>query len=312
MSNTDHKEIGFGNPNMHGRIFVLTERTRWLTVSKDTMEDARLSYQARGLLAYLLCKPPNWVVVDAELRNHVRQAKRGEGDHQIKESQKELRDHGYFRRYKRKNARNQVCWVTLVFETPQLCMDRSDQQMEFEYFLQQVIPGSLPFPVNDKSDEASHGANSGSWQSAKSAAADQERNTAEAAIPQIPPHGDPPDGSPGVEDRAVVSTHGAKLAKSKAAAADDSFVELENALKAERITGKKLNSLMAEHPVLTAEMVREISADAKSRGKGPGVIIQELEARIEAQRAGVRPVDAKATRRRTAFDDLPPMESGNG
>lgn len=42
-------------------------RDRFLVVSKVPLEDQRLSWKAKGLLAYLLSKPPAWRIVVAHL-----------------------------------------------------------------------------------------------------------------------------------------------------------------------------------------------------------------------------------------------------
>ena len=42
-------------------------RERWVQIDHRTVEDKRLSWKARGMLAYLLSKPDSWVVYTAEL-----------------------------------------------------------------------------------------------------------------------------------------------------------------------------------------------------------------------------------------------------
>lgn len=43
------------------------ERDRFVMIAKQSMEDSRLSWKARGLLAYLLTKPDNWNVMVCQL-----------------------------------------------------------------------------------------------------------------------------------------------------------------------------------------------------------------------------------------------------
>lgn len=48
-------------------IIKLTERDKWVTVVKQTVEDDRLSWGARGLHTYLMSKPPDWRVRERQL-----------------------------------------------------------------------------------------------------------------------------------------------------------------------------------------------------------------------------------------------------
>jgi len=59
-------------------------------IDSETISDSRLSFRARGVLAYLLSKPDNWTVSVAELRNASH-----DGITAIRSALKELRDLGY-------------------------------------------------------------------------------------------------------------------------------------------------------------------------------------------------------------------------
>ncbi len=65
-------------------------REKWLIMSRVGLEDARLSWKARGLLAYLLSKPDNWNVMIAHL---VKQAP--DGRDSVMSGLRELRQAGY-------------------------------------------------------------------------------------------------------------------------------------------------------------------------------------------------------------------------
>ncbi|MFW2440514.1 MAG: hypothetical protein ACN4GR_14220 [Arenicellales bacterium] len=48
---------------MSNTIIRATRRDRYVTIEQHVIEDARLSWAARGLLAYLLSKPDDWKVL---------------------------------------------------------------------------------------------------------------------------------------------------------------------------------------------------------------------------------------------------------
>jgi hypothetical protein len=50
-------------------IIRTPQRDRYVTIVKSSVEDSRLSWKARGLLACLLAKPDNWKVMTAQLVN---------------------------------------------------------------------------------------------------------------------------------------------------------------------------------------------------------------------------------------------------
>lgn len=75
---------------MSNTIIRASRRDRYVTIEQLAIEDARLSWAARGLLAYLLSKPDDWKVLVNDLR------KRGDlGRDGIYKLLKELRGAGY-------------------------------------------------------------------------------------------------------------------------------------------------------------------------------------------------------------------------
>ena len=65
-------------------------RSRWTVIDNRILEDSRLSWEARGLLAFLLSKPDKWKVNVKHLEN---QAEAGRT--KIRRILKELTDSGY-------------------------------------------------------------------------------------------------------------------------------------------------------------------------------------------------------------------------
>ena len=79
-----------------------------------TVNDARLSFKARGILAYLLSKPDHWKVVIADLVNHST-----DGERAVRAGLRELKGYGYARQTKIRDERGQfIEWEYTIYECP--------------------------------------------------------------------------------------------------------------------------------------------------------------------------------------------------
>jgi hypothetical protein len=89
-------------------------RERYVIISKVGLEDDRLSWKARGLLAYLLSKPDNWEVMQAHL------VKQGpDGTASVRAGLNELKEAGYITSAKSKNDSGRFDgWDSFVYEEP--------------------------------------------------------------------------------------------------------------------------------------------------------------------------------------------------
>lgn len=88
----------------------------YFMLNRAGVNDERLSFKAVGILTYLLSKPDNWTVLEADLvKRHT------EGDTAIRSGLKELRDFGYLEKVSVRDAATQriTGWETHVHETPQ-------------------------------------------------------------------------------------------------------------------------------------------------------------------------------------------------
>jgi hypothetical protein len=83
-------------------------------VHNEVIEDARLSWKARGLLVYLLSKPDHWRTTTAHLASQS-----AEGIHSVRTGLSELALYGYIKRLKKQNAQGQWSTHTVVFDRPQ-------------------------------------------------------------------------------------------------------------------------------------------------------------------------------------------------
>ena len=85
-------------------------------ILNDPLQDERLSFKARGLLAYMLTKPDHFRFYIEELMKHTT-----EGKDSIRAGLKELERLGYVHRYAIKDARGKiVSWELDIYESPSL------------------------------------------------------------------------------------------------------------------------------------------------------------------------------------------------
>ncbi|WP_055108967.1 helix-turn-helix domain-containing protein [Paenibacillus ihumii] len=85
-------------------------------IINESLHDERLSFKARGLLAYMLSKPDNFKFYIDELTKHTT-----EGKDSIRAGMKELEQLGYVHRYPFKNERGKIMsWELDIYESPSL------------------------------------------------------------------------------------------------------------------------------------------------------------------------------------------------
>ncbi len=96
-------------------IYRLAKTERFLVVDNALFEDARLSWEARGVMGYLLSKPDNWQARVYDLMAHG-----PAGSHKIGRILNELERAGYLRRERVVLADGTFDWVTSIYEAPSL------------------------------------------------------------------------------------------------------------------------------------------------------------------------------------------------
>lgn len=105
-------------------------RTSATSIPWSTAQDARLSFRARGVLTYLLSKPPGWKVDAARI------AKDGaEGRDAVEKALRELRQAGYYRviRYRRDGVDASGVTRRGMFATEGWIADMPEQEWADEY-----------------------------------------------------------------------------------------------------------------------------------------------------------------------------------
>jgi len=88
----------------------------WVTLPNETVNDTRLSYRARGVLQYLLGRPPGWSFA----ADRIARQSPTEGREAVLTALRELETHGYVRRRRIRNAEGQVATITEAAATPDL------------------------------------------------------------------------------------------------------------------------------------------------------------------------------------------------
>jgi DnaD/phage-associated family protein len=95
-------------------VIRVQKNSNYVVMSKVGLHDDRLSWKAKGLLAYMLSMPDNWTFYNEELMKHS-----PDGSSTFKAAMKELREYGYVVRRKKQDEKGRfVGWETIVYEHP--------------------------------------------------------------------------------------------------------------------------------------------------------------------------------------------------
>jgi hypothetical protein len=100
------------NSNQNGIIRVQKDKSNpYVMMNKGFLNDERLSFKAKGILAYLLSKPDNWQVRVSDLVKHS-----PEGRTAIYSGLNELKEFGYLERYPVRIDGKIHHWESVVYE----------------------------------------------------------------------------------------------------------------------------------------------------------------------------------------------------
>jgi hypothetical protein len=110
-----------------GAIIRVHKSANFSVLNNQGLRDARLSFGARGILAYLLTKPDDWTVLSKDLV-----AESPHGRDAILKMLQELEACGYLKRERTRGADGRYGWLTEVFETPELAKEHAKQQANDE------------------------------------------------------------------------------------------------------------------------------------------------------------------------------------
>ncbi|MDA1641928.1 DnaD domain-containing protein [Bacillus cereus group sp. TH177-1LC] len=95
-------------------IFRVKKDNNYSVINNTGLEDKRLSWKAKGILAYILTLPDDWVFYREELSQHAK-----DGINSLRAGMKELKEYGYIKRFPIKDAKNKIVrWETIIYEIP--------------------------------------------------------------------------------------------------------------------------------------------------------------------------------------------------
>jgi uncharacterized phage protein (TIGR02220 family) len=96
-------------------IIRVKKETNYVVMNKTALQDNRLSWKAKGIMAYLLSMPDDWTFYTEELVKHST-----DGEASFRSGFKELKKYGYVKRYPVRINKQISHWETVVLENPLL------------------------------------------------------------------------------------------------------------------------------------------------------------------------------------------------
>jgi len=96
-----------------GSIIRVEKNKNYFAVSNVPFQDKNLSWEARGMMGYLLSKPDDWKIMFHDLVNQS-----DCGDYKVRRILKELEENKYLVRNRRKSADGKFFWESTIYENP--------------------------------------------------------------------------------------------------------------------------------------------------------------------------------------------------
>ncbi|MBJ8031046.1 conserved phage C-terminal domain-containing protein [Bacillus cereus group sp. N21] len=95
--------------------FRVSKDKNYTTINNTGLRDERLTWKAKGILAYILSLPDDWVFYMEEVATHSKDKLDS-----LKSGIKELKEHGYVKRFPVKNEKGKIArWEMIIYEVPQ-------------------------------------------------------------------------------------------------------------------------------------------------------------------------------------------------
>ncbi|PFC37567.1 DnaD domain protein [Bacillus cereus] len=95
--------------------FRVSKDKNYTTINNTGLRDERLTWKAKGILAYILSLPDDWVFYMEEVATHAKDKLDS-----LKSGMKELKEHGYVKRFPIKDEKGKIIrWETIIYEVPQ-------------------------------------------------------------------------------------------------------------------------------------------------------------------------------------------------
>ncbi|HFK1409185.1 TPA: DnaD domain-containing protein [Bacillus cereus] len=98
-------------------IIRVKKDSNYSVINNTGLKDERLSWKAKGILAYTLTLPDNWTFHISELSQHAK-----DGEDSLRSGFKELKALGYIKRYPVRDEKSKKItnWETEIYETPDM------------------------------------------------------------------------------------------------------------------------------------------------------------------------------------------------
>lgn len=115
-SKVDKHMLQFVRGGKQVATFRVNKSKNYTTINNTGLRDERLSWKAKGILAYILSLPDDWVFYMEEISTHAK-----DGIDSLRVGMKELKKYGYVRRFPVKNEKGKITnWETIIYEVPQV------------------------------------------------------------------------------------------------------------------------------------------------------------------------------------------------
>jgi hypothetical protein len=98
-------------------IYRVKKSTNYVVMNRTALNDDRLSWKAKGIIAYMLSMPDDWKFYVSEITKHAK-----DGEDSLRTGIKELKENGYIKRFPVKDEQTKkiIEWETHVHESPQV------------------------------------------------------------------------------------------------------------------------------------------------------------------------------------------------
>lgn len=135
---------------MSENIVRVKKDARYFVASNVPFNDIRLSWEARGIMGYLLSKPDEWQTRMSDLVNQG-----PAGLKVIRRVLAELRKYGYMSRKNVRGKHGHFTWITTLYESPELNKDHHISQTAYGREAITEAPSELGIVSTDSSTENS-------------------------------------------------------------------------------------------------------------------------------------------------------------
>ncbi|HDR6396575.1 TPA: DNA-binding protein, partial [Bacillus thuringiensis] len=121
-------------------IIRVKKDSNYSVINNTGLKDERLSWKAKGILAYALTLPDNWTFHISELSQHAK-----DGEDSLRSGFKELKALGYIKRYPVRDEKSKKItnWETEIYETPDMGKPYMEEPLMEKPHVEKPLVGNL-------------------------------------------------------------------------------------------------------------------------------------------------------------------------